>query len=105
MLPRDSDPLSRRRDVLHGAVSDLVARLATTVASEGRAACRGGRIGLPRAGVLSRVALSRVVVVGGVGTTSTAWSGCGSLGSTRVRKRGHMSTWPLRCRGAQTRHQ
>ena len=49
-----------------------MARLTTAKASEGHAAYGSGRSGLPRARALSRVALSRVMVVGGVGTTCMA---------------------------------
>jgi hypothetical protein len=65
-----------------------VARLSTTKASKRHAACSDGRSGLPRARALSKVALSGVVVVGVLGTTSMAQSKRGSSDSTRARQRG-----------------
>ena len=72
---------SRWCSILQEAVNDHVAWVATTKESERHVPYRGGRSGLPRAR-----ALSRAVVVSGVGTTSMAQSRCGSLDSTRVRK-------------------
>ena len=63
---------SRWCDVLHGAVSDLMAWLTIAKASEGHAAYGGRCSSLPHAGALSRVAQSGSVVVGGVGITSMA---------------------------------
>jgi hypothetical protein len=80
---------SRRCAVLDGALSDLMAELATTKAGEGCATYGGGRSGPPRASSLSGAtqsgtALSGVVVVGGVGTTSMAQSGHSPLGVVRA---------------------
>jgi hypothetical protein len=87
----------RRCAILDGALSDLVTGLATTEAGEGRTTCGGRRSGPPRASSLSRAtqsgtALSGVVVVGGVGTTSTARSGHCPLGVARAGLRKHVST-------------
>ena len=62
-----------------------MAWLAIAKASERHAACSGGCSGLPRARALSRVALRRAVIVGGVGTTSMPWSRYGSLDDSRAR--------------------
>ena len=69
-----------------------MAWLTIAKASEGHVAYGGGCNGLPHARALSKGALSRAVVVGGVGTTSTAQSRCRFLEGMRVRQQGHMST-------------
>jgi hypothetical protein len=76
-----------------------MARLATAKTGERHAACKGGCSSLPCARALSGAALSGATVVGGVGATSMARSGHGSLNGTRARQRGHVSMWPLRCWG------
>ena len=62
-----------------------MAWLAIAKTGERHAAYRGGCSSLPHARALGRVALSRAVVVGGVGTTSMAQRKCGSMDSMRSR--------------------